>query len=312
MCVSRLPSEKAYSAGRGENWDRTTASTSPRAHGTQKFGKERVHRKELCKSANLQIAIRLRQQSRTGHFRKLCHKNDAPAEKHGTWRTMSLSSKHKDEAPFDSPSEAWVMKAPSSKRPQTREFVIDWGASLHTLSNKDSSSGELETLRRSRNPTTVVTASGEVQTNEEAQVYVHDLGLFVTVHLLEDTRAVVSLGKLCEEHGYTHEWASGQRPHLTKDGKKILFKTEKFVPVVVPGLSSSSSASSFSAPLPQDSSSSSTPASLRSDDVYQHALGNRHDNPKTKHINQNEHNKQAAGNRVRDLPEWLQDFTDIL
>ena len=117
-----------------------------------------------------------------------------------------------------------------------------------------------------------MTASGEVQTNEEAQVYVHDLGLFVTVHLLEDTRAVVSLGKLCEEHGYTHEWASGQRPHLTIDGKKILFKTEKFVPVVVPGLSSSSSASSFSAPLPQDSSSSSTPASLRSDDVHQHAL----------------------------------------
>ena len=125
-----------------------------------------------------------------------------------------------------------------------------------------------------------MTASGEVQTNEEAQVYVHDLGLFVTVHLLEDTRAVVSLGKLCEEHGYTHEWASGQKPHLTKDGKKILFKTEKFVPVVVPGLSSSSSASSSSAPLPQDSSSSSTPASLRSGDVHQHALGNRHDNPK--------------------------------
>ena len=168
----------------------------------KKFGKERVHRKELCKNANLKIAIRLRQQSRTGHFRKLCHKNDAPAEKHGTWRTMSLSSKHKDEAPFDSPSEAWVMKAPSSKKPQTREFVIDSGASMHTLSNKDSSSGELETLRRSRNPTTVVIASGEVQTNEEAQVYVHDLGLFVTVHLLEDTRAVVSLGKLCEEHGY--------------------------------------------------------------------------------------------------------------
>ena len=36
----------------------------------------------------------------------------------------------------------------------------------------------MDTLWRSRNPTTVVTATGEGQTIEEAQVYVHDLDLF--------------------------------------------------------------------------------------------------------------------------------------
>ena len=56
----------------------------------------------------------------------------------------------------------------------------------------------------------VVTANGQVQTNEEAQVYVHDLGLFVTVRLLEDTPAFLSLGKLCEEHGHSYEWVSRQ------------------------------------------------------------------------------------------------------
>ena len=49
----------------------------------------------------------------------------------------------------------------------------------------------------------MVLASGEVQTNEEAQENVFDLDFFVTVQLLEDTLAVLSLGKLCEEHGYT-------------------------------------------------------------------------------------------------------------
>ena len=39
----------------------------------------------------------------------------------------------------------------------------------------------METLRRSRIPTTVVTANGEVQRNAEVQVYVHHLDLFVTV-----------------------------------------------------------------------------------------------------------------------------------
>ena len=43
---------------------------------------------------------------------------------------------------------------------------------MHMLSKKELSSDELDTLRKSRNPTTVITANGEVQANEEAQVYV--------------------------------------------------------------------------------------------------------------------------------------------
>ena len=81
----------------------------------------------------------------------------------------------------------------------------------------------------------MVTANGEVQANEEAQVYVHDLVLFVTVQILDDTPAVLSLGKLLEEHGKIYEWTSGQKPHLTKQqGKKIPCKTEHFVPLGVP------------------------------------------------------------------------------
>ena len=76
---------------------------------------------------------------------------------------------------------------------------------MHMLSKKDWSSGELETLKRSRSPITVVTANRVVQTNVEVQVYVHDLQIFVTVQLLEDTPAVLSFGKLCKEHGCTYE-----------------------------------------------------------------------------------------------------------
>ena len=57
----------------------------------------------------------------------------------------------------------------------------------------------------------VLTANGEV--------YVHDLNVFVTVQLLEETLAVLSLGKLCEDHGCLHEWVSCQKTRLTKDGK---------------------------------------------------------------------------------------------
>ena len=50
----------------------------------------------------------------------------------------------------------------------------------------------MDTLKRSRTTITVVTAGGQVQTNEEAQVYVHDLYIFVTVQVLEDTPSVLS------------------------------------------------------------------------------------------------------------------------
>ena len=46
------------------------------------------------------------------------------------------------------------------------EFVADSGASVHMVSKKDTNSSELETMRTSRSPTTVMTANGEVQTRE--------------------------------------------------------------------------------------------------------------------------------------------------
>ena len=70
---------------------------------------------------------------------------------------------------------------------------------MHMLIRKDLNSAELETVRVSTNPTTVVAANGDVQTKEEATVYVKELDLFVTVKLL-DTLAVLSFGKLCEDH----------------------------------------------------------------------------------------------------------------
>ena len=51
---------------------------------------------------------------------------------------------------------------------------------------------------------TVMTDNGEVQTREEATtVNVKELDLFVTVMLLDETPTVLSLGKLCEDHGCT-------------------------------------------------------------------------------------------------------------
>ena len=114
---------------------------------------------------------------------------------------------------------------------------------MHMISKKDLNSAEMDILTTSRSPTTVITANGEVQTHEEATVYVKEFDMFLTMKVLEDTPAVLSLGKLCDEHGYSYEWINGQKPHLIKNGIWIQCNTENFVPIVVPDLSTSSSPS---------------------------------------------------------------------
>ena len=100
-------------------------------------------------------------------------------------------------------------------------------------------------------------------------MYVKELDIFLTMKVLENTPAVLSLGKLCDENGYSYEWINGQKPHLIKDGIRIICNTENFVPIVVPGLSSSSSGSSSTSrtPMKQESYSSSSSSSSSSPTV---------------------------------------------
>ena len=151
----------------------------------------------------------------------------------------------------------------SMLKPEEREFVVVSGASMHMISIKDLSDAEIDTLTKSCSPTIVITANGEVQTKEEAIVYVKELDIFLTMKVLENTPAILSLCKLCVENGYSYEWINGQKPHLIQNGIRIIRNTENFVPIVVPGFSSCSfvSSSTSRTPLKQESHSSSSSSS---------------------------------------------------
>ena len=168
-------------------------------------------------------------------------------------------------ATFFSPPENRCLPA-STLKLEEREFVVDSSASLHMISKKDLSDAEMDTLTKSCSPTIVRTANGEVQTHEEATVYVKELDIFLTLKVLENTPAVLLFGELCDENGYSYEWINGQKPHLINNGIRIQYNTQNFVPIVVPGLSSSSSGSLSTSKTPSrqeshSSSSSSTSSS---------------------------------------------------
>ena len=154
-----------------------------------------------------------------------------------------LKLKEKNKATVFSPLENRCLPH-STLKPEEREFVVDSGASMQMISKKDLSDAEMDTLTKSCSPTIVITANGEVQTHEEAIVYVKELDIFLTLKVLENTPAVLSLEKLCDENGYSYEWINGQKPHLSENGIRIQCNTENLVPGVVPGLSTSSSSGS--------------------------------------------------------------------
>ena len=83
--------------------------------------------------------------------------SDAAGAWHGIVPDVFTSSKKKDKATFYSPSEEWVLLAVSTVKREEREFVVDSGASMHVVSKRDVNSAELETMRISKNPTTVLT-----------------------------------------------------------------------------------------------------------------------------------------------------------
>ena len=165
---------------------------------------------------------------------------------------------------------------------------------MHMVSKNGLNEAELETVRVSKNPTVVMTANREVLAKEEATVYVTELDLFVTSMPLEDTPAVLSLGNLCEDHGYNYHWTSGQKPLLIKNGRKIDCHTANYVPFVVPSLSTSSS-SSFS---PTSPTSSSQEAVIR----IQHPASTRCEFM----------SEEVRGDSSRGLPEWPEEFWENL
>ena len=131
---------------------------------------------------------------------------------------------------------------------------------MHMISKKDLSDAEMDTLTKSCSPYDSHNRQMEkCRRMKRQRLYVKELDIFLTMKVLDNTPAVLSLGKLFDENGYSYEWINGQKPHLIKDGIRTIWNTENFVPIVVPGLSSSSSGSSSTLPtsMKQESHSSS-------------------------------------------------------
>ena len=132
----------------------------------QVSGKTKDHRSEKCKSKVLISEVPTLQK-----FEDRFHEETARQERCVQSKARNLANniyklKANDRATFFS-SAKWVLQVPQQESQRKREFVVDSGASMHMISEKDLNFTELEIMRTSRSPTPVMTVNDEVQTREE-------------------------------------------------------------------------------------------------------------------------------------------------
>ena len=119
-------------------------------------------------------------------MKRLKNNSDAPEARHGTLPTTQTSSKKTTRL--------------HSTRPRKNGY---------------------EDIKKSDE---LMTANGEVQTREEATVYVKELDLFVTVMFLDETPAVLSLGRSARIMGFLTTGPAVKNHISPKGARKLTAK----------------------------------------------------------------------------------------
>ena len=137
----------------------TQRHASIRENQGPSLGKTQVKNSHQCSPYAVKFEDRFQEETER---QERCARGDA-------WRLAKnmLKLKEMDKVTFFSPTDEWGLPAPSVVKPEEREFVVDSGASMLMLSRKDLNSAELDTVRVSKSPTTVVAARGEVHTKKK-------------------------------------------------------------------------------------------------------------------------------------------------
>ena len=111
---------------------------------------------------------------------------------------------------------------------------------MHMVSRKDLNSAELETVRISESPTTVMTGQRRSANKRRGNSVCQRIGF------IRDSNASrrYTGSSLTRKTLRRSHWTIGQKPQLIKNGRRTECNTAKYVPFVVPCLSTSSSSSS--------------------------------------------------------------------
>ena len=113
----------------------------------------------------------------------------------------------------DAPAPQFVFK---QWRPEdSREYIIDTGASHHAIAKNELTSREKSTIRQTDKTLILETGNGEVAYDQECDIFVQSLKCPVTALVApKGTPSVLSVGKLIEDKGIIFQWRKGGGPKI--------------------------------------------------------------------------------------------------
>ena len=121
---------------------------------------------------------------------------------------------------------------PAHAPARNRTWIVDSGSCNHLAGRTSLSQSEQATVRKAARPHKLRTANGVINVDETLPITTDATGN-VEVLLLENSPAVLSLGRLCMEHGFAFEWKPGMRPTLTTaSGDVTQLEVDRFVPSI--------------------------------------------------------------------------------
>ena len=94
-------------------------------------------------------------------------------------------------------------------------YIVDSGASFHTMGISSLSPKIKRTIRNSEHILDIQTADGYVVSTLKDKVHIKELGIHLRVHLVEESSPALALGRLCNELGSSCSWPSGSIPKRT-------------------------------------------------------------------------------------------------
>ena len=92
---------------------------------------------------------------------------------------------------------------------------------------------ELATIRPAATPFPLTTANGRIWIDQEADVFVAELNLWIVVAIYKDAVCLLSLGQLCMLNFFDFIWCNLQFPFLQKSGgRKVLCRPYANTPLL--------------------------------------------------------------------------------
>ena len=126
--------------------------------------------------------------------------------------------------------------ASPAKRPESSDirFIADTGASLHLVDRKSLTEAQLQRMKKAPKATALNTANGLVWSTDVIDLYIKELNIYITAHVLESTVPVLSIGLLVKEHNFDFIWRKATGPYLQKgsEPKRKCFEAHD-VPFIV-------------------------------------------------------------------------------